>query len=75
MSVGQNSPWTTVALKNSAWTIVATPLFSLSQPQLNHKLTQKLGLTRKGLYTTATTHIKLNVINISAFPDPILAKL
>ena len=48
----------------------------LSYPQLNHNSTQNLGLTWKWIYTTTTTHRrKLNVIDISAAPDPILTKL
>ena len=50
------------------------------QPQLNLNSTQKLGLTRKWLWSTThppttTHHQELNVSNISATTDPILAKL
>ena len=43
-----------------------------SQPQLNLNSTQKLGMTRKWLYTTTTTtttHRELNVSNISSVTD------
>ena len=56
----------------------------LSQPQLNHNSTQP-NITKVGFDTKMTLHQdprpphhhhqKLNIINISAFTDPILTKL
>ena len=46
----------------------------LSQPQINHNSNQKLGRTRKWIYTT-THHQELNVSNISDVTDPIFTKL
>ena len=46
----------------------------LSQPQLNCNSTQKLGLTRKGLYTTHHHYRELNASNISPVHYPILIK-
>ena len=56
------------------------PILSKPQPNLNLTLTQRLGFTRKWLYTTTTTTTthpphKLKVSNISAVTDPILMQL
>ena len=53
--------------------------YFLSQPQLNLKSTEKLGVSRKWIYSTHHHHHtpphKLNVIHISAVPALILTKL
>ena len=76
-----NSPYCFICLDAGVLSILIIFKLLLSQPQLNHKSTQKLGWTRKWLYTTTTTthhhpapttHRELNVSNISAVTNPII---